>query len=126
MGRITYSCVVLDDKSRSMLLEHLSNNIPNNFEIIAHHMTINMGELEPEMKHMISDKVTLKVTKIGISELALAVAVEGFPSKNDIPHITVAVNRKDGGKPFDSNKITNWQPVQFALELTGIVTEVPW
>jgi hypothetical protein len=126
MGRITYSAVVLDKKSRSRLLEYMSHYIPNHFEVIAHHMTINMGELKPEMKDRIGEQVTLKVVSVGISDMALAVGVEGFPSKNAIPHVTVAINRKEGAKPFMSNKITNWQPVQFALDLTGVVTEVPW
>ena len=126
MNRITYSAVVLDEKSRSKLLEYMAEYVPDNYEKIAHHMTINMGELKPEFKKYLGDSVTLRVIKVGISDKVVAVMVKGFPTKNNIPHITVAIDRKAGAKPYDSNKITNWQPVQFALDLNGVVTEVPW
>ena len=124
MGNISYSAVVLDEQSRSKLLEHFSSNIPEGWENVAHHMTINMGEISPEYERYLGMTVTLRVTNIGFSDMAIAVGVEGFSTTNKIPHITVAVNRKEGGKPFMSNKITNWQPVQFSLDLKGKVEEV--
>lgn len=124
MGKVSYSAVVLDESSRSKLLEHLGNNIPKDFEAIAHHMTINMGEINPEYERYLGMKIRLRVVSVGFSDMAMAVGVEGFPTVNKIPHITVAVNRKEGGKPFMSNKITNWKPVQFSLELKGTVEEV--
>lgn len=124
MGKISYSAVVLDNDSRTKLIEHMQSNIPEGWEVIAHHQTINMGELKPEFEKYLGMKVTLKVKTVGISDMAMAVGVEGFHTVNKIPHITVAVNRKEGGKPFMSNKITNWQPVQFGLTLTGTVEEV--
>jgi hypothetical protein len=124
MGKVSYSAVVLDDASRTKLIQHMQSNIPDGWEVIAHHMTINMGELKPEFEKYLGMKVNLTVKTVGISDMALAVGVEGFETTNKIPHITVAVNRKEGGKPFMSNKITNWQPVQFALELSGVVEEV--
>jgi hypothetical protein len=36
----------------------------------------------------------------------------------------VAVNRRIGGKPVDSNKITNWIPVDGLITLSGEVKEV--
>lgn len=124
MGKISYSAVVLDDSSRSKLLEYLGDNIPEGWETIAHHMTINMGEIDSQYEKYLGMTVTLNVTHIGFSDMAIAVGVEGFPTLNKIPHITVAVNRKEGGKPFMSNKITNWKPVQFSLDLKGKVEEV--
>lgn len=126
MGKISYSAVVLDEKSRTKLINHLQSNIPNDWEIISHHMTINMGEIKPEYEKYLGMKQTLRVISIGISDMAMAVGVEGFHSVNKIPHITVAVNRKEGGKPFMSNKIENWKPIQFSLELTGTVKEVEY
>jgi hypothetical protein len=38
--------------------------------------------------------------------MAVAVRVEGFPSKNKIPHVTLAVN-PEGGKPFMSTRLKN-------------------
>ena len=124
MGKVSYSAVVLDDQSRTKLLQHFQSNIPEGWEDIAHHMTINMGELDKQYERYLGMKVKLRVTHIGISDMVIAVGVEGFPTVNKIPHITVAVNRKEGGKPFMSNKITNWQPVQFSVELDGTVEEV--
>lgn len=126
MARITYSAVVLDKKSQSKLKEMVSSYVPNGWEVIAHHMTINMGELKPDMKRYLGNKVKLRVKTLGMSDLVMAVGVEGFPSNNGVPHITVAVDRKGGGKPYLSNKINDWRPIQFALDLDGVVTEVPW
>lgn len=125
MEKTAYSAVVLDEKSRSKLLEMLGNNIPNGWEKLAHHMTINMGEIDTQYERYLGFDVDLRVTHIGISDLVMAVGVEGFPTVNKTPHITVAVNRKDGGKPFMSNKITDWRPIQFSLDLKGKVVEVP-
>lgn len=124
MGKVSYSAVVLDEESRTKLIQHLQSNIPEGWEVIAHHMTINMGEIDPQYEKYLGMKQKLVVKSIGISDMVMAVGVDGFYTTNAIPHITVAVNRKEGGKPFMSNKITNWQPVQFALELTGVVEEV--
>lgn len=48
--RVLYSAVVLDEKSRTKLLERVGALIPKNYEVIAHHMTIKLGELHPEQK----------------------------------------------------------------------------
>jgi hypothetical protein len=67
-------------------------------------------------------EVTLYVEAIGLSDMAMAVRVEGYPSNNAIPHITVAIN-PDGGKPKDSNLIKNWRKIKnFAIK--GRVTEI--
>jgi hypothetical protein len=52
----------------------------------------------------------------------LAVQVEGFNTKNEIPHITVAVN-PEGGKPVMSNQITKWQDMK-SFMIKGVVTEI--
>lgn len=126
MGRIMYSAVVLDDKSRSKLLEKVQALIPKNYEVIAHHMTINMGELRPEQKRLVGLKVRLTVDAFGVGEKVLAVKchADGINSDNATPHITIAVDRMGGGKPVMSNQITKWYPINRPLLLTGIVTEV--
>jgi len=124
MERVRYSAVVLDEKSHSKLLGFAGSYIPNGWETIAHHMTINNGEIKPQYEKYLGMTVILKVVGIGFSDKAIAVKVDGFPTENKIPHITVAVNRKAGGKPVMSNQITNWQPIQFSLQLTGKVEEV--
>ena len=94
--------------------------IPITFKIICHHMTINLGELKD--KTDLGKEVTLTVEAIGISDMAMAVRVSGFPSKNEIPHITVAIN-PDGGKPVISNEITKWRPIK-SFMIRGVVTEI--
>ena len=127
MGKITYSAVVLDEKSRSKLLANLAGNIPNGWEKVAHHMTINMGEIKPEYEKYLGMTVDLRVRTVGYSKMAMAVGVEtSVPTINKIPHITVAVNRKEGGKPFMSNEITNWKSIAFGLDLKVTVVEVPY
>jgi hypothetical protein len=117
--------VVLDEKSRSKLLEFVSSYVPHGWETIAHHMTINMGEIKPEYEKYLGMTVPLRVVGLGMTDKVMAMKVEGFPTDKNVPHITVAVNRKDGGKPFMSNKINDWRPIQFSLKLKGKVEEVP-
>lgn len=116
---VLYSCVLLDNQSRATLLS-MVDEIPDGWKVIAHHMTINLGELKD--KSDLGNEVTLTVESVGLSDMAMAVRVSGFPSKNEIPHITVAIN-PDGGKPVMSNEITNWQPIKNFM-IGGVVTEI--
>lgn len=124
---ISYSAVVLDEESRKKLINDFSHILPESWEIICHHMTICLGELPSDLKSNIGKKVSLKVIKWGVSGKAMAVQVEGYYSENNIPHITIAINRKAGAKPFDSNKIENWKDWGFTpgLTLNGTIEEVP-
>jgi len=117
---VSYSAVVLDAASKNRLLEFVGGKIPQGWSVFAHHMTITMGPLKDGKD--IGRNVTLKVIGLGLSDKAMAVKVEGYPTKNAIPHITIAVN-PDGGKPKDSNEITNWKDINH-FNLMGIVTEI--
>jgi hypothetical protein len=129
---ISYSGVVLDEPSKQKLL---TLDIPEGWEPVAHHMTITMGPLtHPKGKHDFSTtypvgtEIVLPVIAVGKDERAMAVKV-GAPSPiktKSWPHITVAVNRDGGGKPFHSNKIPeeNFQPLS-GIVLKGKVQEVP-
>ena len=121
MEKILYSAVVLNDLSRIKLYDLFKHLIPNNFEFICHHMTIAFGKPVPNSKDL-GKEVTLTVTKLGISDMVIAVGVTGYDSLNEIPHITVAIN-PDGGKPVMSNHITDWKPVK-PFDVTGIVTNI--
>lgn len=124
MNNISYSAVVLDEKSRSRIIERFKSIIPDEYEIIAHHMTINMGEIDPEYQEYLGLTVRLSVNDIAMDDKVIAVGVSGFESRNAKPHITLAVNRKAGGKPMMSNNLTNWERLKRPLLLTGKVTEV--
>lgn len=119
-SNVLYSCVLLDNQSRETLLSIIGNKIPEGWKVIAHHMTINMGELKD--KTDIGKNITLTVEELGLSDMAMAVKVSGYQSKNNIPHITIAIN-PNGGKPVMSNEITNWTPIRKFM-INGVVTEI--
>lgn len=123
--KVLYAAVVLDEASRIKLVTALGHKVPNDWSVIAHHMTIVFGKGLP--KELVDDKgktVNIMATEIGISDMAIAVKVQGYKTTNDIPHITVAVNTPAGGKPFMSNKITNWEKMNSHINLSGVVTEI--
>lgn len=124
MGNVSYSAVVLDDRSRERLIERFKSIIPEGWEIIAHHMTINLGEIDPEFEKYLNMPVRLSVNDIAADDKVMAVGVSGFESNNTKPHITLAVNRKAGGKPVMSNNLMSWEKLKRPLLVTGKVTEV--
>ena len=118
---ISYSAVVLDHESSELLLDTFNDEIPDGWKKYAHHMTISLGKAV-EDENLLGSVQTLIVTQIGKSDMAVAVRVEGFPSKNKIPHVTLAVN-PEGGKPFMSNKIEEWEDI-VPFEITGEVRNI--
>jgi hypothetical protein len=118
---ISYSAVVLDHESSELLLNTFKGEIPDGWKKYAHHMTIALGKAI-EDENLLGSSQTLIVTQIGKSDMVIAVRVEGFPSKNKIPHITLAVN-PEGGKPFMSNKIEEWKDI-VPFEITGEVRNI--
>ena len=118
MSNVAYSAVVLDDKSRERLIERFKSAIPDDWEIIAHHMTINLGEIDPNFEKYLEMPVRLNVEEFAMDDKVAAVGVSGFESKNAKPHITLAVNRKAGGKPVMSNNLTNWERLKRPLLVT--------
>lgn len=119
---VLYCAVVLDEKGKSILASHVANEIPEGWKPIMHHMTIGFKKsLEDlDLSEYEGKTVELTVKKLGKSDLAMAVNVEGFKSINEIPHITVAINIEEGGKAFMSNNITDWEPIK-SFTVTGIV-----
>ena len=124
---MSYTALVLWKESRDLLLDIIPPiaGTPKEWEEIAHHMTIQFGspKLPEELEHTKELDYELIATHFGYTDKVLAVRVEGFPSKNDVPHVTVAVNRKEGGKPFMSNQIENWEELEEPLSLYGKVKE---
>lgn len=125
MSKISYSAVVLDEKSRQRLINKFKKIIPKDYEIIAHHMTINMGEIDPEYEKYLGMSVRLSADEIAMDDKVIAVGVSNFPSKNKKPHITLAVNRENGGKPVLSNNLEDWKEMKRPINLVGTVKEVP-
>jgi hypothetical protein len=79
-------------------------------------------ELPPHLKKDLDEVVSLTVKSIGVSDDAIAVEVEGYPSQKEIPHITVAIPPE--GRPVNSNNIKDWQPVEGQLIVKGKVSEI--
>ena len=121
-----YTALVLTPESQDELRTLLEDYIPKGWEIICHHMTINMGPADrgPALEYL-GKPATLKVVTVGVDDLVMAVGVTSdIPSKNTIPHVTVAVDRAGGGKPFLSNQIENWDELHDGPTLNGVVVEV--
>ena len=117
---ILYSAVVLDKVSHDLLLREFNLSIPDDWKLYAHHMTIQFGKSAPEQD--LGKEVGLVVNGLGISDMAVAVSVEGYQSSNERPHITLAIN-PEGGKPVMSNQITNWKKCQ-TIKIRGVVTNI--
>lgn len=113
----TYSAVLLDEKSRNLLLKTYEDMIPQGWEKICHHMTIEFNKLVDNE----GTPATLKVEAVGKSDKALAVKVSGHHSANKIPHITIAIDRNGGAKPKNSNDIKDWTNVKDGVTLHGTV-----
>jgi hypothetical protein len=124
MSKVLYSAVVLDSKSKEDLIRFFRPIITENDEILCHHMTINLGEIDPQYADALGRNVELTAYDYAFDDKVMAVGVKGFPTKNKKAHITVLVNRRNGGKPKMSNDLTNWNPIGIEIKLHGVVTEV--
>jgi hypothetical protein len=126
-----YSAIVLDEKSQLKLSAWAEKNIKvggirlpilvrdNGWKMFCHHMTVQYPGIPEFLKQYKDTDQTLEVTHIGVSDKVVAVRVVGFHSENKIPHITIAVNVREGGKPVMSNQITDWTSVSTSLSLKG-------
>jgi hypothetical protein len=125
--KIAYSAIVLDEKSRTKLINTFKSVIPNNDQWIpkATHMTISNSEIPKHLEKYLSFPVKLKIISLGISDKVVAVGVQGFESEKDIPHVTIFINSSKGGVSNDSNKIINWKSISTNFFLIGKVQELP-
>lgn len=133
--KIAYSGIVLTNKTKTEMMNYIFDNAITDkdlkkalrngeWELLAHHMTINMGPLKEEYRPLLGQSFDLLVTHIGYTDKVVAVKVETqFVTKNRDPHITIAINRKEGGKPAMANEITEWIPI-FPFEVEGKLEEI--
>lgn len=119
-----FASLVLDDKSKSKLLNAVGHLVPDGWKVFAHHMTINFGKgLSDDLRGDLGSNQVIRAVAIGLSDMALAVKVDGYHSDNKTPHVTIAVNVDGGGKPVQSNDITKWKSMDNYIVLSGIITE---
>ena len=81
------------------------------------------SEIYNYLKGYVGEKFKIVINGVGISDKAMAFRVDekSVVCVNDIPHITIATFR--GGKPVDSNEITNWEafgPIIIDVELKKV------
>ena len=124
---ISYTGIVLTKTDSDELVSVLEEKIPEGWEIVAHHSTVNMGSFKGD-RELLNSEQTLTVNSFAIDNKVCAVRVimpSDIPSRNTNPHITIAVNRVEGGKPFDSNKLDweNVEPIE-NMQLEGKLVEV--
>jgi hypothetical protein len=119
-----YTALVLDAESHAKLVAQFV--APSDWQVIAHHMTINLGNAEAgPAAQFIGQEFVVTATTVGKDERVFAVGVASIvPSNNKIKHITVAVNVNGGGKAKHSNELTNWTPLAQPLVLRGVVQVV--
>ena len=125
-----YLGIFIDEKSKQDILNLLKENdvnIPQDWKIINHHMTIAFNDKSEDAQKLFDfyqDNVnpiqSVQVDAIGISNDAIAVRVQFYePIANKIPHITVAIPQN--GKPVNSNYIQNWLNVKNKIVVNGII-----
>lgn len=139
---ISYSAIVFPDSERAKLLAAFGNRLPDGFSVIAHHCTIKMGELPPELKDNVGLPVQVQCIGFYINDKVAAtqciVPSELAPfMKNKYPHVTLGVNKAAGGKPVMSNDLiahavqndgadgTIGTHSHTPIRLTGVIQEIP-
>lgn len=112
-----YGGAFLDETSKEIIRENFKEYIPEGWKELIDHYTIVFNdnsegndEWKKWVEKNIGKTVELDIISIGVSDKAIAVGAIGVPSRNEHPHITLAVG--NGGKPVDSNKIINWSMIE--------------
>lgn len=125
MPGISYTGIILTEESKDKLLAQV--NIPEGWEVVAHHMTMKIGPLHDEDRALVGTEQIMSVVGICENENVVTVRVQtDVLCANDVKHITVAINKAAGAKPWMSKKVKEheYSLVQPIL-LMGKVEEVP-
>lgn len=122
-----YFGVFLDNVSRNKLLELASQVVEPDWKLYCHHMTIvfNDGSEKAQLayneyKQHFGKVTDIYATHVGISDDAVAVKVyfkQG--TLTNFPHVTLATPQ--GGKPVNSNYITDWYELKVPIKLSGTI-----
>lgn len=145
-----YTAVVLTELSRTRILDVFALKIAgltmDGFQLktaqgepLVHHVTLQLGDFDRALnsEHLLGQEIEFHLVSFAADEKVVAFGVEykelgtcasfGSPTVrtvNKIPHVTAMINPSKGGKPFLSNKLTNWTPIT-PMTIKGIVEVVP-
>ena len=125
---ISYSALVLYKEDHEKLVNFFNLSNEEGVKIYAHHVTLNMGSYKG-LSEQLNQDYMINVVSYAENELVQACKVilpAEIQSKNDIPHITLAVNIANGGKPAMSNKLdwTKEIPLKGKISLKTKLVEV--
>ena len=113
-----YYGVFFSEKTQNTLLRFAKEqvNIPDDWKIFCHHMTIvyNNGSEERQkmadaLDYFVGNSQSLMINSIGVSDRAIAFGVADYVTQNAQSHITIAT--APGAKPVESNNITKWYKI---------------
>lgn len=118
-----YFAVELLKSDQQMLKGFADTLFLPGWEKQCHHVTIHMGPPSLEEQSYIDKGCLITIDGIAKTEKVVALRVQAvhrcdtlpmsrivFPDGKQ-PHITLLVNRDEGGKPKDANTITEWEPL---------------
>lgn len=111
--RTKYTGAILTEQSHDLLVRELVHLIPMGWNVVAHHMTLCLGDLSEELTHLIGTKHTLTVKSYSIDteKGVMAVAVESeLESHSAYKHITIAL--AEGARAVQSNELTEFTEVK--------------
>jgi len=96
IGKISYTAVVIENEKDIQKLKKVLNavgGLPEGWkEPENYHMTVMLGELPLglKMRGDLGAEAELEIISVGVSDLAIAVGITGYISKNETQHITLA------------------------------------
>lgn len=115
------------NKDRNELVEKLTKIFSNKDFIVDHvtlmHVSQHDNNLYNELNSKIGRHVQIVIDKVGQTDKAVAFGIYLCSyrnmCKNKNPHITIMV--RNGGKPVDSNYITDWEDIDPIIVKTVVM-----
>ncbi len=118
--KAAYTGIILDDKSHKMLTGFFGRISPKQWNIVCHHMTINLGEPKDDIAALLGQKADLVVTGYSIDSIlgVMALSIQSdVESDNEIKHITFAV--APDSSAMMSNKLSNFLRIKH-IPISGV------
>lgn len=115
-----YVAIVLAEESHDKLVDKFGHLWGSSWKTYAHHMTVHMGRPNNEEISLIGQYFSFTVDSIAKNDkvVACGVSKESIDDHvlvhvvNKRPHITLAVNVREGGKPVMSNQLESWEKIE--------------